>query len=70
MHHYRAKRVIKARYKETTVVDYRQDNHDLRTPSTYTFLDYNDYRMDFNGQTLPDANVQSVFSINMRARKT
>ena len=50
MHHYRAKRIIKAKYRETTVVNYRQDNDDLRTPLTCTFLDRNDYKMDFNGQ--------------------
>ena len=50
MHHYRAKRIIKATYRETTVVNYRQDNDDLMTPSTCTFLDCNDYRIYFNGQ--------------------
>ena len=50
MHHYRGKRIIKAKYKETTVVNYRQDNDDLRTPLTCTFLDCNDYRMDYDRQ--------------------
>ena len=50
MHHYRAKRIIKAKYRETTVINYRQDNDDLRTPLTCTFLDCDDYRMDFNRQ--------------------
>ena len=50
MHHYRAKRIIKAKYKETTVVNYRQDNDNLRTPLTCTFLDCNEYRMDYNRQ--------------------
>ena len=50
MHHYRAKRIIKAKYRETRVVNYRQDNDDLRTLSTCTFLDCDSYRMDFNGQ--------------------
>ena len=44
MHHYRAKRIIKAKYRERTVVNYRQDNDDLSTPSTCTFLDCDDYR--------------------------
>ena len=50
MHHYRAKRIIKDKYRETTVVNYRQDNDDLSTPSTCTFLDCDDYRTDFDGQ--------------------
>ena len=50
MHQYRAKRIIKAKYRETTAVNYRQDNDDLSTPSTCTFLDCDDYRMDFDGQ--------------------
>ena len=31
MHHYRAKRIIKAKYRETRVVNYRQDNDDFNT---------------------------------------
>ena len=50
MHHYRAKRIIKAKYRETTVVNYRQDNDNLSTPSNCTFLDCDDYRTDFDGQ--------------------
>ena len=50
MHHYRAKRIIKTKYRETTVVNYRQDTDDLRTPSTCTFLDCDDYRTDSDGQ--------------------
>ena len=50
MHHYRAKRTIKFKYRETTVVNYRQDNDDLSTPLTCTFLDCDEYRTDFNGQ--------------------
>ena len=50
MHHYRAKRIIKAKYRETTVVNYRQDNDNLSTPLTCAFLDCDDYRTDFDGQ--------------------
>ena len=47
MHHYRAERIIKTKYRETKVVNYRQDNDDL---STCTFLDCNRYRTDYDGQ--------------------
>ena len=49
MHHYRAKRIIKAKYRETRVVNYRQDNGDFNTLSTCTFLDC-EYRTDYDGQ--------------------
>ena len=50
MHHYRAERIIKMKYRETKVVNYRQDNDDSNTLSTCTFLDCDEYRMDYNGQ--------------------
>ena len=50
MHHYRAKRIIKAKYRKTRVVNYRQDNDDYNTLSTCTFLDSDKYRMDYDGQ--------------------
>ena len=50
MHHYRGKRIIKIKYRETKVVNYRQDNYDFNTLSTCTFLDCDEYRMDYNGQ--------------------
>ena len=50
MHHYRAKRIIKTKYRETKVVNYRQDNDDFNTLLTYTFLDRDEYRMDYDGQ--------------------
>ena len=50
MHHYRAKRIIKTKYRETKVVNYRQDNDDSNTLSTCTFLDCDEYRMDYDGQ--------------------
>ena len=45
-----AKRIIKAKYRETRVVIYRQDNNDFNTLSTYTFLNCDEYRMDYEGQ--------------------
>ena len=50
MHHYRAKRIVKAKYRETRVVNYRQNNDDFNTLSTCTFLDCDEYRTDYNGQ--------------------
>ena len=50
MHHYRAKRIIKAKYRKTRVVNYRQNNDDFNTLSTCTFLDCDEYRMDYDGQ--------------------
>ena len=50
MHHYRAKRIIKTKCRETTVVNYRQDNDDLSTLLTCTCLNCDEYRMDYNGQ--------------------
>ena len=44
------KRTIKAKYRETRVVNYRQDNNDFNTLSTCTFLDCDKYRMDYNRQ--------------------
>ena len=49
MHHYRAKRIVKAKYRETRVVNYRQDNEDFNTLSTCTFLDCDEYRTDYDG---------------------
>ena len=50
MHHYRAKRIIKAKYRETRVINYRPDNGDFNTLSTCTFLDCDEYRTDYDGQ--------------------
>ena len=44
------KRTIKAKYRETRVVNYRQDNNDFSTLSTCTFLDCDEYRTDYNRQ--------------------
>ena len=45
-----AKRIIKAKYRETRVVNYRQDNNDVNTLSTCTFLKCDEYRTDYDGQ--------------------
>ena len=50
MHHYRAKRIIKDKYRERKVVDYRQNNDNFNTLSTCTFLNCNEYRTDYDGQ--------------------
>ena len=50
MHHCKAKRIIKTKYRETKVVNYRQDNSDFNTLSTCTFLDCDEYRTDYKGQ--------------------
>ena len=47
MHHYKAKRIIKAKYRETRVVNYR---HDFSTLLTCTFLNCDEYSTDYNGQ--------------------
>ena len=43
MHHYRAKRIIKTKYRETKVVNYRQEDDDSNTLSTCTCTFRKDY---------------------------
>ena len=50
MHHYRAEIIIKTRYREMKVVNYRQENDDSNILSTCTFLDCDEYRTDYDGQ--------------------
>ena len=50
MHHYRAERIIKTKYRETQVVSYRQDNDDSNTLLTCSFLNSDEYRMDYDRQ--------------------
>ena len=50
MHHYRAERIIKTKYREIRVVNYRQENDDLNILLTSTFLDCDEYRTDYDGQ--------------------
>ena len=49
MQHCRAKRIIKTKYKRTKVVNYRQQNDNLNTLETCTFLDCHQYRMNYDG---------------------
>ena len=49
MQHYRAKRIIKTKYRRTKVINYRQQNDDFNTLSTCTFLDCDQYRMNYDG---------------------
>ena len=46
----KAETVIKAKYRETRVDNYRQDNNDVNTLSTCIFLDCDEFRMDYDGQ--------------------
>ena len=45
-----AKRIIKTKYRETRVVNSRQDNNDANTLSTCTFIECNEYRTGYDGQ--------------------
>ena len=44
MQHYTVERIIKTKYKRTKVVNYRQQNDNLNTLETCTFLDCDQYR--------------------------
>ena len=50
MQQYMAKRIIKAKYRETRVVNYIQNNNDVSTLSTCTFLECDEYRTHYDGQ--------------------
>ena len=45
-----AKRSIKAKYRETRIVNYRQDDNDPNTPSICTSIKCDEYRTGYNGQ--------------------
>ena len=45
-----AKRIIKAKYRETRVVNYRQDNNDANTLLTCTLIECDEYRTGYDGQ--------------------
>ena len=49
MQHYTAERIIKAKYKRTKLVNYRQQNDNLNILETCTFLDCDQYRMSYDG---------------------
>ena len=48
MQHCRAKRIIKTKYRRTKVVNYRQQDDNLNTLETCTFLDCDQYRMNYD----------------------
>ena len=50
IHHYKTERIIKTKYRETKVVNYRQDNDNSNVLSTCTFLDCDEYRTDYDEQ--------------------
>ena len=45
-----AKRSIKAKYRETRIVNYRQDNNAANIPSICTSLKCNKFRTGYDGQ--------------------
>ena len=45
-----AKRSIKAKYRETRIDNYRQDNNDTNTLSTCTSIKCNKFRTGYDGQ--------------------
>ena len=49
MQHYTAERIIKTKYKKTKVVNYRQQNDNLNTLESCTFLDCDQYRTNYDG---------------------
>ena len=49
-HHYRTERIIKTKYRETKVVNYRQENDNSNILSTCSFLNCDEYRTDHDGQ--------------------
>ena len=49
MQHYTAERIIKTKYKSAKVVNYRQQNDNLNTLETCTFLDCDQYRTNYDG---------------------
>ena len=50
MYHYSAERIIKIKYREMKVGNYRQENEDSNSLLTCTFLDCDEYRIDYDGQ--------------------
>ena len=49
-HNYGNRDRAKTKYRETKVVNYRQENDDSNSLSTCTFLDCNEYRTDYDRQ--------------------
>ena len=49
MPHYIAERIITAQYKKTKFINYRQQRDNANTLETCTFIDCNQYRMNYDG---------------------
>ena len=47
--HYTAERIIRTKYKKTKVVNYRQQHDNPNILETFTFLDCNQYRTNYDG---------------------
>ena len=45
-----AKRSIKARYRETRIINYRQDNNTANTPLICTAIECNEFRTGYDRQ--------------------
>ena len=50
MHQCMAKRSIKTKYRETRLVNYRQDNNDANTLLTCTSIECDEFRTGYDGQ--------------------
>ena len=50
MHQCMAKRSIKAKYRETVKVNYRQEDDVTNIPPNCTSIECNEYRMSYDGQ--------------------
>ena len=50
MHQCMAKRSIKAKYRETVKVNYREEDDITNIPPTCTSIEYNEYRTSYDGQ--------------------
>ena len=60
MHQCMAKRSIKAKYRETVKVNYRQEDDVTNTPPTCTSVECNEYRMSYDGQIDTSRHKQAV----------
>ena len=49
MPHYIAERIITSQYKKTKLINYRQQRDNTNTLETCTFIDCNQYRMNYDG---------------------
>ena len=49
MPHYIAERIITAQYKKTKLINYRQQRDNVNTLETCTFIDCDQYRMNYDG---------------------